>query len=207
MSEVVETKAWDLDAGVLCLDFANTADWHLSEHPEEGFRSYADLVSWNQAEKILDKGQAERLLSLAQTLPERAAETVGLAIGLREAFFRILVTRLHGGEPDAKDLETLNQRFSEAMAHVRVAPEDGGFRWGWAEPEDLRRVLWPAARSAAELLASPDLDRVGQCADDRGCGWLFFDTSKNHSRRWCSMESCGNRAKAKRHQARERAEG
>ena len=65
------------------------------------------------------------------------------------------------------------------------------------------RILWPVARSAGELLISDKLDRVRQCADDRGCGYLFVDTSRNRSRRWCSMESCGNRAKAHRHYQRQ----
>jgi predicted RNA-binding Zn ribbon-like protein len=63
-------------------------------------------------------------------------------------------------------------------------------------------MLWPIAREAANLLTSKDIKRMGECADDRGCGYLFFDTSRNHSRRWCSMESCGNRAKAQRHYQR-----
>jgi len=67
-------------------------------------------------------------------------------------------------------------------------------------------MLWPILRSGADLLASEDRERVGQCADDRGCGWLFFDASRNRSRRWCNMEDCGNRAKAKRHYARERVQ-
>jgi predicted RNA-binding Zn ribbon-like protein len=49
------------------------------------------------------------------------------------------------------------------------------------------------------LVTSKEIKRVGECADDRGCGYLFIDTSRNHSRRWCSMEACGNRAKAQRH--------
>lgn len=199
-------KKWDLDAGVLCLDFANTADWHLSEHPEEELLGFSDLVSWNRAEKVLADDQARRLLRAAEERPGQAAEVLARAIDMREAFFRILVARLHGGKPEAQDLDTLNLRLAEAMTHARLTPADGGFRWGWEKTDDLRQVLWPAARSAAELLASTDLDRVGQCADDRGCGWLFFDTSRNHSRRWCSMEACGNRAKAKRHQARERVD-
>jgi predicted RNA-binding Zn ribbon-like protein len=66
-------------------------------------------------------------------------------------------------------------------------------------------MLWPVVRSAAALLVSDDLDRVGQCEDDRGCGYLFFDTSRNRTRRWCDMKSCGNRAKAQRFQARHQA--
>jgi len=57
---------------------------------------------------------------------------------------------------------------------------------------------------AAGLLTSEKLDRVEECADDR-CGWLFLDVSRNRSRRWCAMEDCGNRAKARRHYKRKRA--
>ena len=65
----------------------------------------------------------------------------------------------------------------------------------------LDKMIWAVARSAADLLTSADLKRVGVCAGE-GCGWLFFDTSKNNSRRWCAMEDCGNRAKARRHYQR-----
>jgi predicted RNA-binding Zn ribbon-like protein len=67
-------------------------------------------------------------------------------------------------------------------------------------------MLWPVLRSAAELLACEDRERVGQCADDRGCDWLFCDSRRNHSRRWCNVEDCGNRAKARRLDARGRAQ-
>jgi predicted RNA-binding Zn ribbon-like protein len=58
-------------------------------------------------------------------------------------------------------------------------------------------MLAPIVKSAADLLLSDMLDRVKQCEGDP-CGWLFLDTSRNRSRRWCSMEDCGNRAKARR---------
>jgi len=55
-------------------------------------------------------------------------------------------------------------------------------------------------------LTSEELDRVRECADDRGCGYLFMDTSRNRSRKWCDMRGCGNRAKAQRHYRRTQAE-
>ena len=61
-------------------------------------------------------------------------------------------------------------------------------------------------RSAAELLTSPDLPLVRECAG-YDCGWLFMDTTKNRSRRWCDMATCGNRAKGRRHYERRRAAG
>ena len=83
----------------------------------------------------------------------------------------------------------------------------GGVAWSWEVDKDaLDWPLYPIARSAATLLTSPERARVGECADDRGCGYLFLDTSRNRSRRWCSMEDCGNRAKAILHYERKRQE-
>jgi predicted RNA-binding Zn ribbon-like protein len=83
----------------------------------------------------------------------------------------------------------------------------GSFAWGWAsEPLRLGAPLWPVARSAADLLTSSELAALRLCASDT-CAWLFLDTSRNGSRRWCSMRTCGNRAKARRHHARVRAAG
>jgi predicted RNA-binding Zn ribbon-like protein len=80
-----------------------------------------------------------------------------------------------------------------------------GYRWVWKVPEGtLESLLGTIALSASELLLSQDRSRVGQCADEDGCGWLFLDTSKNHSRRWCDVRDCGNRARQRQFQKRAR---
>ena len=68
--------------------------------------------------------------------------------------------------------------------------------------DSLDGLLRPVVLAAAQLLTSDWVGRVKQCEDDRGCGFLFIDTSKNRSRRWCSMDGCGNRAKVQRHRNR-----
>jgi predicted RNA-binding Zn ribbon-like protein len=91
-----------------------------------------------------------------------------------------------------------------ASAETRLVASGRGFTWSLAEEEDdLERPLWLVSRSAAELLASDELERVRRCAG-HPCGWLFLDASKNRSRRWCSMASCGSRAKMRRLYARRR---
>ena len=64
------------------------------------------------------------------------------------------------------------------------------------------QLLWLVAKSAVELLTSSDLHQVKECPGNKGCGWLFLDTSKNGSRQWCSMEGCGSRAKRRRQYGR-----
>lgn len=196
----------DLLGGRLCLDYANTVDWHASDHPEEFLTSFSDLVIWSRHAGILTERQAKRLLQKGADCPQEAAAVLQRAIVLREAIYAIFAAVAHGRKPAAADLHTLNAALTETLAQSRIVVAQDAFSWEWAGEEDsLGRLLWPVIRSAADLLTSCELDRVGQCADDRGCGWLFLDTSRNHTRRWCDINACGNRAKAQRHYERKRS--
>jgi predicted RNA-binding Zn ribbon-like protein len=193
----------NLETGQLCLDFANTANWHASEHPEEELNSYSDLTAWAQRIGLAGDVEAAQLLEAAARRPAEAAAVLARAVALREAIYHIFSTRAQGLQPEVNDLSMLNAALDEALSHLRLAPGTAHFDWQWIDQEgQLDGLLWPVALSAARLLASDGLERVGECADDRGCGYLFFDTSRNHSRRWCEMRDCGNRAKARRHYRR-----
>ncbi len=189
----------------LCLDFANTAEWHASQHPVESLHNYDDLLDWALGKGLLDEAAAAGLQDAASRQPEQATGALARAIDLREALYRIFSAQAHAISPAAEDVDLLNQELSTAMGQVRLLAASQGFTWGWAEVQGaLEAPLWPIVRSAAELLTTPAwLERVGQCADERGCGWLFLDTSKNHSRRWCDIRDCGNRAKQRRHYQRQ----
>lgn len=190
---------WGFDAGNLALDFANTAEWHASEQPTEFLKSFEDLLSWAVEAGILKAAAAGQLSSQAKHSRRKAARALTRAVKMRELTYRIFSAIAADQSPASNDLTAFNQTLSRAMSHANVRRDRDRFVWDWETPElEFDRILWPVARAAADLLTSDLLDRVGECADDRGCGYLFIDTSKNHSRRWCSMESCGNRAKARR---------
>lgn len=200
----MHTHTFDLDAGALCLDFANTVEWHDSDHPDDKLHHYEDLLAWAEAAAILLPDRGGRLRQMAQKEPQMAGVAFDRAIRLREAIYRLFVDVSEQKEFHAEDLAILNEALSESLSHLQVFPSSTGFDWGWAENlASFDQVLWPVARSAGDLLVSDKLARVRQCADDRGCGYLFVDTSRNRSRRWCSMDSCGNRAKARRHYQRQ----
>ena len=201
----IDTK---LVAGELCLDFANTAEWHASDTPTELLRTYGDLVTWSQRVGLVDAPAAGRLLREARRRPGDAAAVLKRAIIVREAIYGFVLALLQKRPPAGSVLEGFNRELRMAFQHVQVVPGPQGLTWNWDfGNRDLEAMLWPILRSAAELLTSERQARVGQCADDRGCGWLFLDTTKNRSRRWCAMEDCGNRAKARRHYQRSRAPG
>jgi len=197
-----------LVAGELCLDFANTADWHASGMPIELLRTYQDLVTWSRRVGLLDAAGAERVLREAKRRPTAAAAVLQRAIAIREVIYGIVLALLQRRPPAVSVLDGFNRELRSALQHLRVVPGLQGLIWDWEfGPRDLEVTLWPILRSAADLLTSERQKRIGQCADDRGCGWLFLDTTKNRSRRWCEMGDCGNRAKARRHYQRSRGQG
>lgn len=203
-----EATTLNLKSGRLCLEFANTAEWHASDQPEESLHSYNDLVAWAQRVGLLTRAEAQPLIDEATRHPDQAATTLEQAITLREAVYRIFSAVAAGRPAQTTDLAIMNKMLIATPGRLEIVSTADGFAWQWAGPEDaLDRLLWPIARSAADLLTSAELSRVGECADDRGCGWLFLDTSRNHSRRWCDIKDCGNRAKARRHYARQKKSG
>ena len=185
----------------LCLDYVNSTPNH-SDPSEDYLNSYADLVSWSVDVGLLRDGEAQDLIAKASGTPDQASAIHDKAIILREAIYRILSDIAQRQEPKSADLDALNAGLSEAMAHMRLTPAGKGVDWVW-ETDSPAWMLWPVAWSAGELLRSDDLKYLRKC---EGCDWLFLDTSRNHSRRWCDMKTCGNRAKARRHYERTRGD-
>lgn len=195
------TQAFAFLAERLCLDFANTVDWHASEQRGERLKTVADLLKWGEDAQVLEPQFCRQLVQDAHAHSDQAETVLSRARSLRETIYRIFSAVSHKHQPAATDLEVLTRARLEAAQHQLLQQDGTDVRWGWEEGINLNRVWWPVAVDAADLLTSELRNRVGECADDRGCGWLFLDTSKSGRRRWCSMKDCGNRAKAQRHRA------
>jgi predicted RNA-binding Zn ribbon-like protein len=192
----------EIVGGEICLAFTDTVDWRRSDHPEELLNSYADLVLWGQEVGVLSDEEAELLLRKAMDAPQEAKAVLERAIALREVLYRAFEAVVEDRSPAKEDLDTLSDAVRETLARLHLVSTAEGVAWEWADHDGgLDRMLWPVVRMAADLLTSERLARVGQCP---GCGWLFLDGSRNRSRRWCTMEVCGNRAKARRHYERQK---
>jgi predicted RNA-binding Zn ribbon-like protein len=195
-----------LSGGRLCLDLANTVSWRASREPIERLARYADLLAWSRQAGVLTEAECRRLAAVAARRPGRGARVLEDARALRETIYRIFTRIADKGAPATADVAQLNGWLSAALGRLRVVPERERFTFDWvAEADALERMLWPAARSAAELLVSNELAYVRTCAADT-CGWVFLDTTRNRTRRWCDMKVCGNRAKVRRHYHRRKAD-
>ena len=137
---------------------------------------------------------AARARAAALAEPARAAAVVAEARDLREA-----IARLFQGRPRPDDLDLVNGHLARAP-RAGLVRQGAGFGWG-TDADALRVPLWPVLWNATDLMAGADRDRVRCCADPE-CRWMFLDTARNRPRLWCSMEDCGNRAKARRHYRR-----
>jgi len=188
----------------ICLGFANTLTWRGSAAPVETLADFAALLAWVQASAALPASAGRELGSWAREHPSRAAEVFAEAIVLREAIYRI-ANALACGEPiRSRDFAALGRAVAQAPARRQLARAGIGYAWrielgkvgraGIAAPTLLAPVLW----STADLVVGGARRRIRRCAND-ACLWLFVDASKNGTRRWCDMASCGNRAKARRH--------
>src|SRR5713226_8752252 len=198
---------FEFNSGRLCLDFTNTVSARPLSDRVESINKYSELLEWARQATILTQGEASALAEEAGLRGHHAAEALAQAIALREAIHGLFSARAAGLSHGPVDLRTLNQAIGRGMSHAGLTPSGGRFEWSWPEaPLDLDRVSWWVARSAAQLLTSPDLTFVRECAS-YDCGWLFMDTTENRSRRWCNMRTCGNRAKGRRHYERRGAAG
>ncbi len=203
-----QVKMPALLGGRVALDFPNTVEGREGQRPDERLTGYSDLVRWSRHADVLPDEQSLLLLDAAADQPDLTTDMFEQALTFREALYRIFVAVAYKREPDGEALDVLGWHYERAVAHGRLVDRDGtgAFDWAWRDDiVELDRPLWPIALDAVDLLRSEQLSRVKQCANVEGCGWLFLDTSKNGSRRWCSMAACGSRIKMRRQYAKRRA--
>lgn len=212
--------------GAPCLDFANTVEPRGGPDParipvyrpgdprQDYLLEYPDLVAWGHIVGLIPEADAFRLIRTANAHSDHAARVVADALQLREAIFHVYLAIARSEPPPPTDLTILEDAYRHALANAHITPTPNGFTWTWRDPEsdptlDLDRPLWPAARSAIDLLTVADPRRIKFCPGVPGsplsCLWLFHDTSKSRTRRWCTMSDCGGHVKAQRLTARRRA--
>jgi predicted RNA-binding Zn ribbon-like protein len=166
--------------------YVNTID--LEDGPEE-FTDPTTLTSWLVAQGLME--------------PEHPAEAADLkhAIAVREAI-RGIIGANSGAGVYPVDIATLNEAASASRLRIRFG-SDGKAR---LEPEvgGVVGALGRIVGSVFNAMTEPDWKRLKLC-DSQTCRWVFYDQSRNHSSRWCSMAECGNRSKAKRFRQRAKA--
>src|SRR5262249_51565507 len=181
-------------AGNLALDFVNTVGNRLSEtEARDYFERPEELLRW-----IKDAG-----LSLPRKYSNESIVGADLRTVLvfRDSLYRLFLKQSEGKPALPEDLQYLNAILSKQRSRMHLTRQSGLYQWHSEPTSNIDSLIEQVAESAATLLTSPELERLRVC-EDENCGWFFLDRSRNLPRRWCSMEDCGNRAKARRHYER-----
>jgi predicted RNA-binding Zn ribbon-like protein len=195
----VNKLPFKLNAEHVALDFVNTLDDRYAPGgPHELLPFYADLIRFCRQATILTHAEAARLSVLSGASQEKALRS---AIELRELLARVFYRWVEGRSPAAEDRIALEQWSAACARHRELRWKNEHFEWTWkALAADAEAPALLLAQRGLDLLIGDEPPRLHTCASET-CRWLFLDTSKNRTRRWCDMKICGNRAKARRYSA------
>jgi predicted RNA-binding Zn ribbon-like protein len=196
-------EKFQLVAGHLALDFANTLDYRYDpDRLIDLLPSYERFLVFCRQSEVITAAQMRKLLDgLSESESQSVLKEV---IALREALYFLILSAMHGRSPEGSHLRALNRFLSEARAVDQIAWHKRSFVRSFRDVTErpdgpLRQVV----DAAVVLITSSDIHNVRECSE-KTCRWFFLDRSRNHSRRWCDMQLCGNRSKAKRFYARTR---
>lgn len=194
MNNSEKTDKFLFVAGNLSVNFVNT---EIVENGQQKdlLEDFNDFASWAAAADLVEKTEAETLLNnwnKREEVRDFFAEVLDFRGVLRE-----MIVGLTNGKTVTKSAITqINRRLENQNATVELRKTKKGFEKLFrADYENPLQFLAPIAESTADLLCYGDLSLVKKCENPE-CVLYFYDTTKNHSRRWCSMKGCGNRAKA-----------
>jgi predicted RNA-binding Zn ribbon-like protein len=184
----------------LALDFLNTCPVQGGE-PVELLSDFGALLRWFQAAGLLAPSEAARLSQDRKESAQAEHTVEGMRV-LRERLRKEVLAWEHGGTLHRTTIDYLNRLMADHPMLTRLKktgePPTSELWFEARRPEDL---FAPVAHSAALLFANVDRARVRKCGE---CVLHFYDTSKKGTRRWCSMQLCGNRLKVAAYAARQR---
>lgn len=193
-------KRFLLVGNYLCLDFINTQLVKAGQ-PDDRLSDFHSLIAWLVRSQTLDGKRAEEILGNWENRRE-AESTFRDAVNLRAALREMAERLVKGKTVPQSTVAAINEWLAHQTGHAELKRARGGFEKRFhADFRQPAQLLWPVAESAADLLCYADLSLVKKC-ENSACVLFFYDTTKNHSRRWCSMSACGNRMKVAAHYQR-----
>ncbi len=201
----LKINAIRLVGGVAVLDFLNTCngrrpDTSLGE-VVDNLLTLEDVVYWFHHAGLIDADELAHHLSLVPSTPFLQSPALKQVIALRESLYLLFLAIAEDRGVTAQSLALLNQTLVDTAGHRYLVSTGVTAVWRWREVTTLEEMtvnlLGRLAIQSVDLMTSSRLDRLKVCAT-LSCDWLFLDTSKNGRRRWCQMNICGSREKAKK---------
>ena len=184
-----------------CLDFINT-QMIVQGNPTDLLGGCEDLVAWLVQANIMNAAQAAAVMAQWNRKDQEQLFEQGILFRntLREMAERIVARK---SIPHSA-VAFINQVLSRCPGYPQLVYKKGGYtRQFQSQAAQKDGILVPLAEAASDLLCSGELSLVKKCGNP-ACILYFYDTTKNHTRNWCSMQLCGNRIKVAAHYQRKR---
>ena len=185
---------YKLVGGQLSLDLINTVSWPGMAREHDWFDPATNVTRWAAEVGLIDDQGRRRFDRELSRDPSNLASEVAAVRDIRQSLRAAISPLARGETPDPRSVDRVNRLLTGAFVRRRLDPDI--LRWSWTQPTTLRELLAPVIWNAGEVLSGIDPERIGYCPS---CDWLFHDTTRNRSRRWCDMGDCGSRAKALRY--------
>ncbi len=179
-----------------CFDFVNTISWPETEREHDWLNSADNFIKWALAADLINKQGAKKLGGQTNKEINSQMKEVYAA---RKELYAILTAFAFEEKPDSAFIKKIDTLFHKVARFRHIDPKS--YEWKWDAPLTLSAILNPVIWNAAFVITELDHSRIKHCG---ACNWLFYDKTKNKSRRWCDMEDCGSRDKALRYYHRQK---
>jgi len=185
---------YKLIGGQPSLYLINTVSWPGTAREHDWFDPAPNITLWAVAMGLIDDQARRRFDRELSRNPNHLASEVATVRSIRASLRAAISPLARGATPDHRSVDRINRLLTDACYRRRLDPDI--LRWSWTEPTTLPELMAPVIWNAGEVLSGIDRERIGYCPS---CDWLFHDTTRNRSRRWCDMSDCGSRDKALRY--------
>jgi len=191
--------------GPLAIELTRTRGWQARDRSDDELEDWADVVRWAKRVGAIEPAAARAAVLAGLRRPAVSRRALQRLRRFRVATYRVLVAQAGGHAAERSDVAQVNDVWRSLSPWRQLRQRAGEYAWEWSTgaARQADYVLWQCALSLGALLTGESARRIRLCSS-HDCGWLFLDESRNGSRRWCSMEGCGNVEKARRYRRRAR---
>ena len=204
MSKNRSIETMPLDGGCVCFDFVNTIHSRVEEDSYDYINTYDDLIEWMEKVRLLPSEKLKTLKKQVNTNKKGAQKAVDEIKNKRELLYNFFSPVIHSRAPEKSIIDRFNQSLSDSLSALAIHNDKGDLILGWDNSKvNFYEPLKYIFKNAFDIITTIPQNRFKECGS---CGWLFIDKSKNNSRTWCSMKTCGSIEKAKRYYYRKKDE-
>ncbi len=204
MSKNRSIETMTIDGGCACFNFVNTVHSRVEEDSYDYLNSYDDLIKWMEKVKLLPDGKLKILKRLAAADNKAAEKALVRIKKQRELLYNFFSPVIHDYKPEDSVVKRINKTLAYSLSALSFNYSHSELELGWNDSTiDFYEPLKIIYKDVFDIITTIPHNRFKEC---KACGWLFLDKSKNNSRTWCSMQTCGSIEKAKRYYYRKKQE-